>query len=106
MRFSLGLACQSKLESATCLSLIPINLGTGEEVTIRDLAMMIAKEADFTGQIAWDSAKPNGQPRRCLDVSRAKQLFGFKAQHALREGLKKTMQWFEANRHNLRQVTF
>jgi GDP-L-fucose synthase len=67
---------------------------------------MIAKEAGFTGQIAWDTTKPNGQPRRCLDVSRAKQLFGFQAQHALREGLKKTMQWFAANRKNLREVSF
>ena len=84
----------------------PVNLGTGEEVTIRDLATMIAREADFAGQIDWDTTKPNGQPRRCLDVSRAKQLFGFQAKHTLREGLKKTMQWFFANRHNLRQVTF
>lgn len=85
---------------------LPVNLGTGEEVTIRNLATMIAAEAGFTGQIDWDTAKPNGQPRRCLDVSRAKELFGFQAKHALRDGLKKTMQWFLANRHNLREVTF
>jgi GDP-L-fucose synthase len=85
---------------------LPVNLGTGEEVTIRDLATVIAKEAGFTGQIAWDRTNPNGQPRRCLDISRAKQLFGFQAKHTLREGLKKTMQWFAANRDNLRQVTF
>ena len=85
---------------------LPVNLGTGEEVTIRNLATMIAAEAGFTGQIDWDTTKPNGQPRRCLDVSRAKQLFGFHAKHTLREGLKKTMQWFSANRRNLRQVTF
>jgi GDP-L-fucose synthase len=84
----------------------PVNLGTGEEVTIRDLATMIAREADFAGQINWDTTKPNGQPRRCLDVSRAKQLFGFQAKHTLREGLKKTMQWFFANRRTLREVTF
>ena len=84
----------------------PVNLGTGEEVTIRNLATMIATEAGFTGQIVWDTTKPNGQPRRCLDVSRAKQLFGFQAKHTLREGLKKTMQWFFANRQNLRQITF
>jgi GDP-L-fucose synthase len=83
-----------------------VNLGTGEEVTIRDLATIIAAEAGFTGQIAWDTTKPNGQPRRCLDVSLAKQLFGFQAQHPLREGLKKTMQWFSANRQNLREVSF
>jgi GDP-L-fucose synthase len=85
---------------------LPVNLGTGEEVTIRNLATMIAAEAGFTGQIDWDTTKPNGQPRRCLDVSRAKELFGFQAKHGLREGLKKTVRWFFANRHNLRQVTF
>jgi GDP-L-fucose synthase len=85
---------------------LPVNLGTGEEVAIRDLATMIAAESGFAGQIDWDTTKPNGQPRRCLDVSRAKELFGFHAKHALREGLKKTMQWFSANRRNLRQVTF
>src|SRR5207245_8560049 len=85
---------------------LPANLGTGEEVTIRNLATMVAMEADFKGQIEWDTTKPNGQPRRCLDVSRAKELFGFHAKHTLQEGLKKTMQWFFANRHNLRQVTF
>lgn len=85
---------------------LPVNLGTGEEVTIRNLATMIAEEAGYTGQIMWDTTKPNGQPRRCLDVSRAEQLFGFHAKHALRDGLKKTMQWFTVNRQNLRQVTF
>ena len=85
---------------------LPVNLGTGEEVPIRNLAAMVALEAGFTGRIEWDITKPNGQPRRCLDVSRAKQFFGFQAKHPLREGLKKTMQWFLANRHNLRQVTF
>jgi GDP-L-fucose synthase len=78
----------------------------GEEVTIRNLASIIAAEANFTGQIVWDTTKPNGQPRRCLDISRAKELFGFQAKHSLHEGLKKTMQWFFANRHHLRQVTF
>lgn len=85
---------------------LPINLGTGEEVTIRNLATMIAGEAGFTGQIEWDPSKPNGQPRRCLDVSRAKQLIGFQARHTLREGLKKTIAWFQANRHDLREVHF
>ena len=85
---------------------LPVNLGTGEEVTIRDLADLIAKEAGFTGRIEWDTTKPNGQPRRCLDVSRAKELFGFQARHQLREGLKKTIQWFYANRTRLREVHF
>jgi GDP-L-fucose synthase len=85
---------------------LPVNLGTGEEIAIHDLATMIAAEAGFNGEIVWDTTKPNGQPRRCLDVSRAKQLFGFQAKHTLREGLKKTMQWFSTNRQNLRRVTF
>jgi GDP-L-fucose synthase len=85
---------------------LPVNLGTGEEVTILNLATMIAAEAGFTGQIVWDTTKPNGQPRRCLDVSRAKEFFGFHAKHTLREGLKKTMQWFLANRNALREVHF
>lgn len=84
----------------------PVNLGTGEEVAIRDLAGMIAAEVGFTGKIQWDTTKPNGQPRRCLDVNRAKQLFGFQARHNLRDGLKKTVQWFQANRQAIREVHF
>src|SRR5574342_1370030 len=76
---------------------LPVNLGTGEEITIRNLAAMIAAESGFTGRIGWDTSKPNGQPRRCLDVNRAKQLFGFQAKHSLQDGLKKTIQWFHAN---------
>src|SRR5438093_1410767 len=83
----------------------PVNLGTGEEIAIRDLAQMIAAEVGFTGAIVWDSTKPNGQPRRCLDVSRAKQLFGFHAAHRLRAGLSQTVAWFQAYRHSLREVT-
>lgn len=85
---------------------LPVNLGTGEEVSIRDLAGMIAAEVGFSGRIQWDITKPNGQPRRCLDVSRAKRLFGFQARHGLRDGLKKTVQWFHANRQAIREVHF
>ncbi len=85
---------------------LPINLGTGEEISIRHLAGMIAAEVGFTGQVNWDTTKPNGQPRRCLDVSRAKQLFGFQARHSLRDGLKKTTQWFQDNRQAIREVRF
>jgi len=85
---------------------LPVNLGTGEEVAIRDLAGMIAAEIGFTGKIQWDITKPNGQPRRCLDVSRAKQLFGFQARHGLRDGLKKTVRWFQDNRQAIREVRF
>jgi GDP-L-fucose synthase len=85
---------------------LPVNLGTGEEITIRDLAHQIAAEIGFIGNIDWDTSKPNGQPRRCLDVSRAQQLFGFRAQHSFREGLSKTIQWFHRNYQSLREVTF
>ena len=85
---------------------LPVNLGTGEEISIRDLAALIATEVEFSGQINWDTTKPNGQPRRCLDVSRAKQLFGFQARHGLRDGLKKTVQWFHTNRQVIREVHF
>ena len=84
----------------------PVNLGTGEEITIRDLAHLVVAEVGFTGTIQWDVSKPNGQPRRCLDVSRAQQLFGFRAQYSLREGLSKTIQWFHRNHQFLREVTF
>ena len=85
---------------------LPLNLGTGEEVTIKALATAIAAEVGYQGRIAWDHTKPNGQPRRCLDVSRIKQTIGFQAKHALRDGLKKTIQWYYAHRHTLREVHF
>ena len=85
---------------------LPVNLGTGEEIAIRDLAKLIAAEVGFTGQIQWDATKPNGQPRRCLDVSRAKELFGFQAKHRLNDGMKKTVQWFQTNSQSIREVHF
>jgi GDP-L-fucose synthase len=77
----------------------PVNLGSGQDITIKDLAKMIAAEVGFNGEIIWDLTKPNGQPRRCLDVTRAKRLFGFQAAHHLRRGILKTLNWFLANRH-------
>ena len=85
---------------------LPVNLGTGEETTIKNLAEMIAREVKFSGRFVWDTSKPNGQPRRCLDVSRAKDLFGFDAVHRLRDGIPKTVAWFMANRDSLRQVVY
>lgn len=85
---------------------LPVNLGTGEEISIRDLAELIASEVGFTGRIVWDTTKPNGQPRRGLDVSRAKELFGFTAAHRLRDGIPKTVKWFVENRANVREVSF
>jgi GDP-L-fucose synthase len=78
----------------------PVNLGTGEEISIRDLAGLIIKEVGFFGQILWDKSKPNGQPRRCLDVSRAKELFGFEAKTSLRDGIRKTVSWFKTQYEN------
>ncbi len=72
----------------------PVNLGTGEEISIGELAERIAKLTGFAGEIVWDTTKPNGQPRRRLDVSRAEELFGFRAQTALREGLERTISWY------------
>ena len=85
---------------------LPLNLGTGEEVTIKHLALLIAGELGYQGRIVWDTTKPNGQPRRCLDVSRIKQMIGFQAQHSLQAGLRKTIQWFQANQASLREVHF
>jgi GDP-L-fucose synthase len=76
----------------------PVNLGIGEEISIGDLAQLIAREVGFSGSIVWDTAKPNGQPRRCLDVNRAQQYFGFRAQCGLREGIAQTLAWFLAHR--------
>ncbi len=79
----------------------PVNLGAGFEVTIRDLAEMIAEIVGFEGELAWDASKPDGQPRRMLDVSRAKDLFGFEAATNLKGGLAKTVEYFMANRDTI-----
>lgn len=85
---------------------LPVNLGTGEEVSIKTLAELIAAEVNYTGRFIWDTTKPNGQPRRCLDVTRAKELFGFEAVHRLRDGIPKTVAWFMDHRASLRQVVY
>lgn len=74
----------------------PVNIGAGFEISIKDLASKIAKIVGFQGTITFDTSKPDGQPRRCLDVSRAQQEFGFKAQTQFDEGLAKTVRWYEA----------
>jgi GDP-L-fucose synthase len=75
----------------------PVNLGTGEEISIRDLAELIAELTGFSGEIHWDTSMPNGQPRRKLDTSRAEELFGFRAHTSFREGLERTIAWYRAN---------
>jgi GDP-L-fucose synthase len=72
----------------------PVNLGTGDEIAIRDLAELLAELTGFDGEIVWDTTKPNGQPRRRLDVSRAAEYFGFRATTPLREGLERTIAWY------------
>jgi GDP-L-fucose synthase len=74
----------------------PVNLGTGEEIAIRDLAELVRRETGFAGEIRWDSSKPNGQPRRRLDTTRAQELFGFAAEVPLREGIARTVAWYRA----------
>ncbi|MBI1822842.1 MAG: GDP-L-fucose synthase [Nitrospirae bacterium] len=75
----------------------PVNLGAGFEISIKDLAELIAKLSGFTGKIVWDATKPDGQPRRCLDTTRAFKEFGFKASTPFEEGLKKTIAWYFEN---------
>lgn len=72
----------------------PVNIGTGTEISIKDLTQVIADQTGFNGKILWDPSKPDGQPRRCLDVQRAKDYFGFEAKVSLEEGIKKTIAWY------------
>jgi len=72
----------------------PVNLGAGFEITIRDLATLIADLIGFTGEIVWDTTRPDGQPRRCLTVSRAEQEFGFRAKTPFKQGLEATIEWY------------
>jgi hypothetical protein len=72
----------------------PVNVGAHREITIRELVETIAKLTGFTGEIRWDATKPDGQPRRCLDTARAKQLFGFEATTAFENGLRQTVEWY------------
>jgi len=76
----------------------PVNLGVEEETSIRTLVELVATEVGFSGQLRWDTTKPNGQPRRCVDASRARKLFGFEAKHRLRDGIPKTVAWYLAHR--------
>ncbi|MEE8357389.1 MAG: GDP-L-fucose synthase [Anaerolineales bacterium] len=79
----------------------PVNLGAGMEISIKDLALLIAKLTGFSGEIVWDTSKPNGQPRRALDTSRAKEYFNFEADMPFEEGLKVTIRWFKENKENI-----
>jgi len=81
----------------------PVNIGAGAEVRIKDLARMIAELTGFAGEIRWDASKPDGQPRRCLDTSRAQAEFGFRARTSLSAGLKETIAWYRAT-HGTRRT--
>jgi GDP-L-fucose synthase len=75
----------------------PVNLGSGMEISIRDLVTLIAELTGFRGEIFWDRSKPDGQPRRCLDTSKAGRLFGFRAKTSFEEGLAKTVEWYKSS---------
>ncbi|HJQ34798.1 MAG TPA: GDP-L-fucose synthase [Pyrinomonadaceae bacterium] len=76
----------------------PVNLGAGREISIRELAETIARETGFKGEIVWDASKPDGQPRRALDTTRAEELFGFRARTGFLEGLRRTIEWYAGAR--------
>lgn len=76
----------------------PVNLGSGFEISIRDLAELIRRLTGFEGKLVWDTSKPNGQPRRALDISRAERYFGFRAKTDFEEGLRRTIEWYRQNR--------
>ena len=80
----------------------PVNIGSGFEITIKNLVNIIAEYIGFKGKIIWDTNKPNGQPRRCLDTSKAEIEFGFKAKTNLNEGLKKTIKWYLDNKSKIK----
>jgi GDP-L-fucose synthase len=84
---------------------VPINLGTGGEITIKKLVETVARLSRFEGEVRWDASKPDGQPRRCLDTSRAAELLGWRAQVGFEEGLARTIAWYEQQEH-VREVVY
>jgi GDP-L-fucose synthase len=79
----------------------PVNLGSGYEISIKELTEMIIRLTGFEGKLVWDTEKPNGQPRRGLDVSRAKEYFGWQAQVPFEEGMRRTIEWFKENKERI-----
>ena len=79
----------------------PVNIGTGAEITIRNLSSIIATATDYSGDIEWDELRPDGQLRRCLDTSRAKEFFGFEATTDLSDGIRDTVDWFMVHRNDI-----
>jgi GDP-L-fucose synthase len=80
----------------------PVNLGSGREISIRDLANMVAQMTGFQGRLVWQTDRPNGQPRRALDVSRAKEFFGWQARMPFEEGMRRTIGWFLEHRSQIK----
>jgi GDP-L-fucose synthase len=76
----------------------PVNVGSGNEISIRELAATVCSLAKFRGSLTWDTSKPNGQPRRMLDTTRAAERFGFRATTSFADGLRETVEWYEATR--------
>jgi GDP-L-fucose synthase len=83
----------------------PVNIGVGKEITIRDLVELIAEATGFAGEIRWDTSKPDGQPRRVLDTSRASRAFGFDASTSFEDGLRTTVDWFREHATSVQRVT-
>jgi GDP-L-fucose synthase len=75
----------------------PVNLGSGKEIAIKNLVMLITRLTNFTGELRWDATKPDGQPRRCLDVQKAAREFGFIAKTSFEDGLRATIRWYEGH---------
>jgi GDP-L-fucose synthase len=82
----------------------PVNVGTGQEISIRDLAYLLAQKIGFRGAIRFDPSQPDGQPRRCLEVTRARELLGFQATTTLQEGLDRTIAWYRSQQLPLRRT--
>ena len=100
-------AAEGVLRAAESISRpTPINLGTGSEISIKELVELITRLCDFRGETYWDSSKPDGQPRRCLDMSRTTKLLHWQAEISLEEGLRQTIDWFRNHRDDLREVQY
>jgi GDP-L-fucose synthase len=98
-------AAEAVVLAAECYNEVePVNIGVGREITIAALAALIGRLCGFRGTIRWDSTMPDGQPRRCLDTSRAAQAFGFRAETDFEEGLEETIAWFVREQHELQAM--
>ena len=82
----------------------PVNLGSSSEISIKDLVHLIARLTGFQGEIVWDSTKPDGQPRRKLNVERARAEFGFESRVSFEEGLKQTIEWYDSSQSEVRSA--